>query len=350
MRSSPRTFQLSLCFLILVERLLSCSSFAVFPTIRVTRGESPQRQYLIASTTTPSTSTISVTNRFGSTPEYVRRNHRLCFSTTKLFGRNKSGISRQEQPVLPSIVLSLFGFVGSSDGESALKYLGSKNKKTNMIETGVETALVLGDKRRRKQWTQDVSKQFPWIPTEILSVCVDGLATAFATVAPKDLKKALQPGGLEKTRSKIGGDVVRNLQGQPIIQQLPLPKEDKRKLLAHLVDLSLDFFLKDVESAMAAPSVKLHALDRERQEIRKYMSVWQRAGYRLRYKPRSTICLGVLSLWTVFATVAFCRENYSTAIIALARQSKSFFLSIGGGMECWFRAFRVRVLNAGSFF
>eukprot|EP00536_Pseudo-nitzschia_multiseries_P003249 jgi/Psemu1/7258/gm1.7258_g len=239
---------------------------------------------------------------------------------------NKSTFSpeEEEQPIPSSMVRSVLGIVfrgNANDGESSSAasrlYLkkSKKPKKDSMLETGVEAALVLGDKRRRKQWTQGVRKQFPWIPTEILSVCTDGLASAFESLAPKDLKRALQPGGLERTRSKIGGEVVRNLQGQSLIQQLPLPKEDKRKLLTNLVDFSLDYFLRDLEPVLATPCSKLRALDRERREIQNYMSFWELAWYRLRYKPGSTACFGLLSLWAAYTIVPFFRSSSNVTMV-----------------------------------
>jgi hypothetical protein len=158
----------------------------------------------------------------------------------------------------------------------------------------------------------------------MLSRCIDGLASAFAAVAPKDLQNALQPGGLEKVRSKIEADFVSNMNAQPIIQQLPMPKDDKIKLVSYLVDLSLDFFMKDLESALAAPSVKLRVLDQERREILRYMSVWQFTSYRLRHKSKSTIALGLLSLWTIGITLLYFRQNHNI-VVSIQHQFKPFF-------------------------
>mmetsp|Transcript_3104 Transcript_3104/g.8566 ORF Transcript_3104/g.8566 Transcript_3104/m.8566 type:complete len:342 (+) Transcript_3104:306-1331(+) len=315
---SPWSIQTWMYFLLL-ESLLFCSCVGFLPTPCVDRGEIGQR------------SSLTLSSNYRTIRDSVlyhdQTKCRRFPTATKRFVRDKKIFVSED----PSIVRSLLGFVSrsnSNDVEYTSNYVRFKKKNNNMIETGVGAALVLGDKRRRKQWTQDVAKQFPWIPTEMLSVCADGLATAFASVAPKDLKKALQPGGLEKTRSKIAGDVVRNLQGQPLIKQLPLAKEEKRKLLTGLVDFSLDFLLKDVEPAMASPFDKLLALDRERREIQNYMSFSELAWYRLRYKPISTVCLGLLTFWTAYAAFTFCRQSSNLATIV--KQSKSLLSSLWG--------------------
>lgn len=193
---------------------------------------------------------------------------------------------------------------------SIFRYLpGSSFESKGALEAGVKTALRLGNKHQRTQWTKDVSKRFSLIPPSMVSGCVDGLASAFAAIAPKDLQKALKPGGLEKVRSKIETDFVRNLRTKPIIQRLPIPNDDKTKLVEFLVELSLDFFLKDIGPILAAPSVKLQELDRERREIQNRMSFRQRVWYRVRYKLTTTVALGLMSLWTVFVTVFFVQST-----------------------------------------
>ena len=197
-----------------------------------------------------------------------------------------------------------------TQASSIFRYLQRSSDGTKgAFEAGVETALVLGNPQQRTRWKKDISERFSWIPPSMLSGCVDGLASAFAAIAPKDLQKALKPGGLEKVRSKIEADFVNNLRAQPIIRKLPIPNDEKKKLMEYLVDLSLDFFLKDLEPILAAPSVKLQALDRERREILNRMSFQQRVWYRLRYKPKATIALGLFSLWTVFVTLSFVKPN-----------------------------------------
>ena len=269
-----------------IGNLLICSSVGFINTSPWTL----RRSHSSIISTLPSTS-AKIDSR--------QSNYRYFVSKTALFGRNKKSILPRKWKKATSIF---------NKGNRRFE------KKNDPIEAGVGTVLVLGNKQRRTQWTKDVSKEFSWIPPKMLSSCIDGLASAFEAVAPKDLQNALQPGGLEKVRSKIEADFVRYLKVQPIIRQLPMPKDDKNKLVSYLVDLSLDFFMKDLESALAAPSVKLRALDQERREILRYMSVRQLAWYRLRHKPKSTIALGLLSLWAMGITLLYFRQNHNIAL------------------------------------
>ena len=269
-----------------IGNLLICSSVGFINTSPWTSRRS--RSSVI--TTLPSTS-AKIDSR--------QSNYRYFVSKTVLFGRNKKSIVPRKWKKASSI----FNKVNRRF-----------DKKYDPIEAGVGTVLVLGNKQRRSEWTKAVSKNFSWIPPKMLSRCIDGLASAFVAVAPKDLQKALQPGGLEKVRLNIEADFVRNLKAQPIIRQLPMPKDDKNKLVSYLVDLSLDFFLKDLESALAAPSVKLRVLDQERREILRYMSVRQFAWYRLRHEPKSTIAFGLLSLWAMGFTLLYFRQNHNIAM------------------------------------
>jgi len=204
-------------------------------------------------------------------------------------------------------------------------------KKGDAIQAGVETALVLGNKQRRSQWTKEVSKKFSWIPPKMLSSCVESLSAAFVAIAPKDLQRALKPGGLEKVRSEIKTSFIRNLEAEPVIRQLPIQKENKIKLVEYLVDVSLDFFLKDLELALVAPSVKLQVLDQERREILQCMTSRQRVWYRLRYQPKSSISLGILSLWTIGITFVFLQQNRNT--LMNIQQFKPFFSFFGATVE-----------------
>ena len=228
---------------------------------------------------------------------------------------------------------SLFGsaFGGGDDGTGFLAQFNGSRKKTSVLEAGAEAALVLGDKRRRKEWTRDVGRQFPWIPAEVLSVCTDGLATAFASIAPRDLKRALRPGGLEEARSRIGRDLVRSLEDQPVVRNLPLPTEDRKKLLSQIVGLSLEFFLSDLESAMAEPSAKLLELDREVRDLQARMPFWKVAWYRLRHRPRSTLFVALLSLWSLCATLALARQHPDVPGVLL-RRSRAWFVSAAGSL------------------
>ena len=204
-----------------------------------------------------------------------------------------------------------------------------KTSKHKTIESGmVETALVLGNKQRRDQWIKEASMNFGWIPPKVLSSCIDGLASAFCAVAPRDLKDALKPGGLESVRAKIATKMVRNLKEQPIVKNLPLPRDDKNKLVEYLVDLSLDFFLRDLEQTLAAPSTKLAALDREKREILQYMTIREIVWYNLKYRPKSTIGWGLFSLWSVGITVWFVHQNRNSILVGVQQIAASLFTGV----------------------
>lgn len=235
--------------------------------------------------------------------------------SSSLFGKRKTNDPSRRTPLSFPSILQILPF--------------PKNSKDKPFESGmVETALVLGNKQRRDQWIKEAGTKFGWIPPETLSACADGLASAFCAVAPKDLKNALKPGGLESVRSKIGSKVVRNLKEQSIVQSLPLPKDDKNKLVEYFVDLSLDFFLKDLEDTLAAPSTKLAALDREKREILQYMSLRDIVWYNLKYKPRSTLGWGMFSLWSVGVTVWFVQQNRTSILIGMQQITASLLVAV----------------------
>lgn len=73
-----------------------------------------------------------------------------------------------------------------------------KKKKQSTMESSIQAALVLTDKKRQEEWKKDISKKFPLIPAFVIDICMDSIVEAFGAVAPNELKIALKPGGLEK--------------------------------------------------------------------------------------------------------------------------------------------------------
>lgn len=242
---------------------------------------------------------------FGTTSRRCSKSNTHSFvSETALFGKqNRRHFSKKRKLPIPSLV-RLLPVISSN-----------KNSKTAAIDASLETALVLGDKQRRAQWTRDASQRFSWIPPVVLSTCIDRLASAYEAVAPRDLRRALRPGGLPKVRSKIQTQVVQKL--QPILQSLPLPNSDKEQLVEYLVDLSLDFFLKDLEVKLAAPSTKLVALEKERRQILRSMTIREIIWYWLRFKPKTMIGLGLLSAWSICVTMWFVQEHHNRIVVGL---------------------------------
>lgn len=185
-----------------------------------------------------------------------------------------------------------------------------------MVDSGVEAALVLGNKKRQSVFKQNLNKKFPWIPPGVLDTCMDALSASFENVAPSDLKKALQPGGLEKVRPGLESKIVKSLKTQDMIMDIPLKDDDKTKLLEYIVKLSLDYLLEDAQAALQAPSLQLQTLEREQSEIRRYMSVWQITWYRFRYFPLRSIGLALLVAWSGFLTYQFYKETVIVSSIA----------------------------------
>lgn len=209
----------------------------------------------------------------------------------------------QRQRTTPLAVGSLPDFLFSKRPEN----------KNDFLVSGVDAALLLGDKKRQSVFKQDLGKQFPWIPPGVLDICMDALSTSFDNVTPCDLKKALKPGGLEKVRPKIEASVVKSLKTQQMIQDIPLSEDGKNKLLQNIVKLSLDYLLEDAQAALIAPALKLQTLEREQSEIRRYMTFWQVTWYRLRHFPIRSIGFVLLLGWTVFLTFQYYKN---TALIS----------------------------------
>ncbi|OEU16100.1 hypothetical protein FRACYDRAFT_238687 [Fragilariopsis cylindrus CCMP1102] len=260
----------------------------------------------------------------------------LCYLKLLLINKNNGIISsrllkeKDKSILLRRFIPLLGGLVSSSNNSS------SNNNQKVMLPTGFETAFVLGNKQRRNRWIKDISKQFPWIPKDILSTCVDEFAISFEKIASKDLKKFLRRTtrsrnrrrgngggttddyyGLDEIRSKIENDIIRNLQDQTIIQQLPLKDDDKNMLLMYLVHISLDYFFPTVEmntaltiatsssSWLSSPYTKLQVLEQQRQKIiNQYsMNFWQLTWYQLRYQSvKKSIVVGLLCMWTVYVS------------------------------------------------
>jgi hypothetical protein len=188
-----------------------------------------------------------------------------------------------------------FAFLASGFGGG-----GGGGSSKNAVQAGIEGALVLTDPKRRGEFNRDVHRRFPWIPPGVVESCTGLLADGFSDLAPADLKSALAPGGLEKVRPKLEGTVVRNLQAQAVVRNLPLSEGDRQALLVYMVRTSLDLLLRDVQPALAAPSLRLAALDRERREVLRYMSLRQRVGYRVRHRPLRTAGLAMLVAWALY--------------------------------------------------
>ena len=193
--------------------------------------------------------------------------------------------------------------VGSGRRTSSPQQKQQRQREQPTVKAVLESMMILSDKKRQFYFKNAMNEEFPWIPPAILDVCLSVLSESFASVAPKDLKVALQPGNFDtQIRPKIERNVVTSLQEQSMIQSLPLSTNDKDKLLKYLVSMSLDFVLQDAEEALAAPSTKLQMLEREKKEIVKLMSFPQIVWYRLRYLPTQSLSFTIFVGWTSYVT------------------------------------------------
>jgi hypothetical protein len=145
-------------------------------------------------------------------------------------------------------------------------------KQASQMETGIQIAQLLLDKRQQATLKQDLKRQYPLIPGDIINVCLDMTADVFSTIAPKEFKDALRPGGMEKLRPEIRNAIVSNMMQQQAIRDIPVLKDhDKQKLLLGVVDLALDVLLQDAQEVLAAPEDRLDALQVQHRQIHKLM-------------------------------------------------------------------------------
>jgi len=122
-------------------------------------------------------------------------------------------------------------------------------KKNNALEAGYveDTALLLTNKRCQDDFKDEMRRKFPLIPPPLIDSCLDVLVDSFSNIAPSQLKKVLQPGGLAKARPELEAILLESLQKNSRLGSLPTTT------LAYLVSLALDYVLRDVENQLADP-------------------------------------------------------------------------------------------------
>lgn len=186
-------------------------------------------------------------------------------------------------------------------------------KRTSSVESGIEAALLLTDKRRQEEWKKDTRQKFPLVPSFVVDACIDSLSDAFSSVAPAELKAVLRPGGLEEARPRLEATLVSNLENHQVMKGIPLKADDKRQFLQYLVNMSMGYVLRDAELLLAEPSVKLQALEVQKQEIQKYMTFWQFTWYRIRYHPLQT---SLLTIGSVYIGYSLYQQSKHTAFVS----------------------------------
>eukprot|EP00588_Corethron_pennatum_P015473 CAMPEP_0194281212 /NCGR_PEP_ID=MMETSP0169-20130528/20234_1 /TAXON_ID=218684 /ORGANISM="Corethron pennatum, Strain L29A3" /LENGTH=407 /DNA_ID=CAMNT_0039026205 /DNA_START=66 /DNA_END=1289 /DNA_ORIENTATION=+ len=245
------------------------------------------------------------------------RPHRFLVSTKSIatFTILNAAKKKKKSPTPSSDLLNSFGV------------MFGKNNKSSM-ESGIETALLLIDEKRQKQWKADMEKEFPFIPATALDICLDCLTDAFSSIAPSQLKSALRPGGLEKIRPELEETIVDAMEKYYMIKNIPLKPSAKTELLQYLVNLGLDYALKDVEKALADPVERLQALGLQKRQITRYMTRKQLLWFRIRYRPLQTAA--ILS-GTALVSFSCYRECRRTVLLSnISDVGAAFLFSIGG--------------------
>lgn len=154
-------------------------------------------------------------------------------------------------------------------------------------EIGIQMAQLLLDKKNHALLKKDLSQKIPFVPPAVLESCVQVVAGALTEAAPKKLKLALKPGGMER----IGPELSRSItsfvmQQQAIVDSIPLIKKDEKfKVVETMVNFVLDFALRDARQILEAPEVRLEALEEERRRLHLMMGPWRLFRYRLRRLP-----------------------------------------------------------------
>lgn len=217
---------------------------------------------------------------------YAIRSATPCHSLSICHAKNTKSKSSAAAGTSPSSVHALIGWI-------------TPGARPSSMESSIEAALILTDKKRQVEWKNDMRQQFPLVPAFAIDACIDSLSDAFASVAPAQVKAALRPGGLEKVRPGLEATIVSKLENQTVMKSIPLKTGDKRQFLHYLVNMSLDYVLKDAELLLAKPAVKLQALEVQKQNIRKLMTFRQLAWYQIQYAPVQTALLVFSSIYIV---------------------------------------------------
>jgi hypothetical protein len=180
-----------------------------------------------------------------------------------------------------------------------------------------DEVLELESKRRNCYWTSADS---------VLDIFIDITAKAFTTVAPEKIRNALCQ---QQAQPALKKALVRAALDQTVIRNLPvLNSKDKEALLGNVVDLALRFVLRDAKAALAAPEIRLQALEEQIRRVKAQMGPWKLALYRLRNNPLQfaapiLVALSVL-LWyaqrdnpTVLTLKAIARKAFCKLVVPL---------------------------------
>ena len=190
--------------------------------------------------------------------------------------------------------------LGFSPVDSVFKLVLPQQNRRNGVESSIEAAMILTDKKRQEEWKKDIGIKYPLIPSFVVDVCVDSMSGAFESIAPAELQAVLRPGGLEKARPELEQGIVTSLEKQQVWQGIPLKQDDKRQFLQYIVNMALGYVLRDAELALAAPTAKLRALDAQKREIQRYMTRRQLLWYRIQTYPVQMALFGATFLYIIY--------------------------------------------------
>jgi hypothetical protein len=194
---------------------------------------------------------------------------------------------------------------------------------------GIQTAQMLLDKRRHEELKQNMRKDYPLVPESVLDICIGITAEAFTTVAPEKIRMALKPGAMQQSQPELKKSLVRTALDQQVIRDIPvINTKDKEALLGTVVDLALRFVLKDATAALAAPEVRLQALEEQVRQVKAQMGPWRLALYRLRNNILQVatpilVALSVALLYTqrddprVATVTSIARRVFSKVVVPL---------------------------------
>jgi hypothetical protein len=225
-------------------------------------------------------------------------------------------------------------------------FVSSKDK--NGMELGVQMAQLLLDKKRQAALKQDLKTKYPLVPAGVIENTIDNVAQSFATVAPSELRQALQSGGMAKIRPTIRIKMVQSLVKQKFIRDMPLlSKGDKHKLCETVVDLALDYVLKDAQELLGAPEVRLDALNFKKKEIYKQMGWRKLTIYRIHHNRRKVALTVVVSAFLLYQqrkapVVVAVVSGIQTASVSLILFCKAAYSYVKLAGLTWLKKSRVR--------
>lgn len=216
-----------------------------------------------------------------------------------------SGSLKNKRIHLETRCTPTFAFSSTS---TALSLASDKNR----MEVGIQTAQLLMDAQRRDELRKQLKQKFPLVPESLLDAGIDITAQAFTEVAPGKLKAALRPGGMDQMRPEIEQVIVDYALEQPIVKNSPiLDKKDRRNVLVAIVDMALDYVLKDAQEVLAAPEVRLEELEEKVKAIKRQMGTRRLIWYRIRHNSK-----GIALAFVVSAAAMLLYQQRSAPIVA----------------------------------